>query len=202
MAIARVPLFIFLGLTALLAACAGPGTRVVLLPQPDGRPSAVVVRAHGGEKTLTQPYQRATALVGASGAPTVDKADPAEVKARNKSLFELAPPRAERYTLYFEGTGTVLTTASQKTFTDLLADAQARSGADLVVTGHTDTLGASPQNDDLSLRRAEQVKQLLIEQKFPPERIEAVGRGERELAVTTPDNTEEPRNRRVTVDVR
>jgi outer membrane protein OmpA-like peptidoglycan-associated protein len=33
-------------------------------------------------------------------------------------------------------------------------------------------------------------------------RIEAAGRGERELAVPTADEVDEPRNRRVTVEVR
>ena len=50
-------------LTAVLVGCAAPPTtRVVLLPQADGTPSAVVVRANNDdERTLSQPYQRATA---------------------------------------------------------------------------------------------------------------------------------------------
>ena len=55
-------------LVALLAACSSPATRVVLLPQADGSASAVVVRAKDGEEVLSQPYQRATARKGASGA--------------------------------------------------------------------------------------------------------------------------------------
>ena len=54
----------------LLAACSSPGTRVVLLPQADGQPSAVVVRTEDGEETLSQPYERATAKRDAHGAPT------------------------------------------------------------------------------------------------------------------------------------
>ena len=37
---------------------------------------------------------------------------------------------------------------------------------------------------------------------FPAARILAIGRGKRELAVPTPDETVEPRNRRVTIEVR
>ena len=70
------------------------------------------------------------------------------------------------------------------------------------MTGHTDTVGAGPQNDDLSRRRAQQVRQMLIDRQFPAARIEAVGRGERELAVPTADDVEEPRNRRVAIEVR
>ena len=186
----------------LLAACSTPGTRVVLLPQADGKPSAVVVRAKEGEETLSTPYQRATAAVGARGAPVVDQVDPAKLQADNKPLFDMRPPLPQRYTVYFELGGTTLTAASQQVMTEAMAAAVARSGSDIVVTGHTDTKGNGEQNDLLSRRRAQEVAQLFIERQFPANRIEAVGRGERELAVPTADEVDEPRNRRVTIEVR
>ena len=188
--------------TVLLAACSTPGTRVVLLPQADGKPSAVVVRAKDGEEVLSTPYQRATAAVGARGAPVVDQADPAKVQADNKPLFDMRPPLPQRYTVYFELGGTTLTAASQQIMTEAMAEALARSGSDIVVTGHTDTKGNGEQNDLLSRRRAQEVAQLFVERQFPANRIEAVGRGERELAVPTTDEVDEPRNRRVTIEVR
>lgn len=189
-------------LTALLAACSTPGTRVILLPQADGKPSAVVVRAKDGEEILTTPYQRATATVGASGAPRIDRADPAKVLAENKVLFELAPPGFLRYTVYFDAGGTVLTPASEQVMAEALAAAVTRGGGDIVVTGHTDTTGAGPANDALSQRRAQQVRQMFVERAFPTNRIEAVGRGERELAIPTADEVDEAQNRRVTIEVR
>jgi len=188
--------------TALLAACSTPGTRVVLLPQADDKPSAVIVRAKDGEEVLSKPYQRATAAVGASGAPVVDQADPAKVQADHKILFDMRPPAPQRYTVYFEVGGTTLTPASQQVMNEALMAAQSRSGSDIVVTGHTDTKGALEQNDMLSQRRAQEVVQLFVERQFPAKRIEAVGRGERELAVPTADEVDEPRNRRVTIEVR
>jgi len=188
--------------TALLAACSAPGTRVVLLPQADDKPSAVIVRAKDGEEVLSKPYQRATAAVGASGAPVVDQADPAKVQADHKILFDMRPPAPQRYTVYFEVGGTTLTPASQQVMNEALMAAQTRSGSDIVVTGHTDTKGALEQNDMLSQRRAQEVAQLFVERQFPAGRIEAVGRGEREPAVPTADEVDEPRNRRVTIEVR
>ena len=189
-------------ITLLLAACSTPGTRVVLLPQADGRPSAVVVRAKDGEEILSQPYQRATAAVGAKGAPVVDQADSAKVQAENKPLFDMRPPPPQRYTVFFEVGGTTLTPASQQIMTEALAAALARSGGDIVVTGHTDTKGTGESNDQLSRRRAQEVVQLFVERQFPANRVEAVGRGERDLAVPTADEVDEPRNRRVTIEVR
>lgn len=190
-------------MAALLAAgCSTPGTRVVLLPQEDGSASAVVVRSKGGEQLVSQPYQRATVLQGSDDAPQLDQADPAEVRAQNTQLFELAPPKPERFDLYFDAGGTVLTPDSQRALDGVVSAALARSGADITVTGHTDTRGALLQNDELALRRAEEIRQLLVRRGFPAARIEAVGRGERELAVPTADEVDEPRNRRVVLVVR
>jgi OmpA-OmpF porin, OOP family len=189
-------------LTALVAACSTPGTRVVLLPQADGRPSAVVVSTEDGEETLSKPYQRATAVVGARGAPVVDDADPSHVKAENKELFDLMPPAVQRYTVYFEAGESVLTAQSQVALNEALTAALTRSGGEIVVTGHTDTVGSVARNDELSRTRAAQIRKIFLDRGFPPNRIEVVGRGERELAIQTPDEVDEPRNRRVTIEVR
>ncbi|MDM0077324.1 OmpA family protein [Variovorax sp. J2P1-59] len=187
---------------ALLAACSTPGTRVVLLPQPDGKPSAVMVSTEEGVETLSHPFERATAAVGTRGAPIVDKADPERVKSDHPALFDLMPPPAQRFTLYFQVGGTVLTPESLAVMSEALAAALARSGGEIVVTGHTDTIGAAARNDELSRDRALLVRQLFVERNFPQTRVDAVGRGERELAVPTADEVNEPRNRRVTIEVR
>jgi len=186
----------------LITACSSSGTRVVLLPQADGRPSAVVVRANGGEEVLAKPYQRATASRGSTGAPVVDQADPARIEAENRSLFEMMPPPPQRYTLYFNAGETALAPESQVTMSEALAAAAARNGGEIVVTGHTDTTGTLERNDDLSRRRAQEVRQMFADRGFPANRIQAIGRGERNLLIPTPDEVEEPRNRRVTIEVR
>jgi outer membrane protein OmpA-like peptidoglycan-associated protein len=188
--------------TLLIAACSSTATRVVLLPQADGSPSAVVVRANDGEEVLAKPYQRATAARGAAGAPVVDQADPERIQAENRSLFELMPPAAQRYTLYFDSGGILITDQSLATLREALAAAAARTGGEILLTGYTDTKGTPEQNDELSRRRAREVRQMFIDRGFPGDRMQAVGRGERNLAVQTADEVEEQRNRRVLVEVR
>nr|WP_301334484.1 OmpA family protein [Variovorax dokdonensis] len=186
----------------MLAGCASRGTRVVLLPQEDGTPSAVVVRTKGGEQLVSQPYQRATALVGSDKAPTLDKADENAVRESNKQLFDLAPPKPQRFVLYFDAGGTVLTSQSKLELDSVIQAAMAHPGADITVTGHTDTRGSMTRNDQLGLQRATEIKGLLVQRGFPDNRIESVGRGQRELLVPTADQVDEPRNRRVVVLVR
>lgn len=184
-----------------LAGCAAkPTTQVVLLPQADGARSAVKVQTETTSNILSEPYQRMQVRQG--DKPLVDSTTADEVHKKFAPLFAAAPPLSTRSVLFFQTGGTALTAESQASLSQTLNEALHRSGAELVVTGHTDTKGSITSNDALSLRRAQQVREMYIERGFPAARIEAVGRGERELAVPTPDDTDEPRNRRVVILVR
>jgi outer membrane protein OmpA-like peptidoglycan-associated protein len=76
----------------------------------------------------------------------------------------------------------------------------ALSGYKFKIEGHTDTVGSKNYNLELSDRRANAVSAYL-EQKYgvSQTRLETVGVGEAHLLVPTPEQTPEPRNRRVTV---
>lgn len=68
------------------------------------------------------------------------------------------------------------------------------------IEGHTDTVGAREYNKELSERRAETVVDYLANNfHVDRARVQAIGMGEEGLLVTTPDQTPEPRNRRVQV---
>lgn len=68
------------------------------------------------------------------------------------------------------------------------------------VEGHTDTVGAPETNRKLSQKRAEAVASYL-EKKYGVDaaKLEAVGVGQDDLLVATPDQTPEARNRRVKI---
>lgn len=183
----------------LLSACA-PMTRVVLLPQADGSTSSVIVKSAKGEQVLSTPYQRASAQE--DKPVTADATTAAEVQKAYPQLFAAKPPVPTKYILNFMPGGTTLTPESQATLPKILEDVGKRQGADLVVTGHTDTTGALLANDELSLKRANVVAQLLVGAGAPATRTEAVGRGKRELLVKTADEVDEPQNRRVEIVVR
>ena len=71
-----------------------------------------------------------------------------------------------------------------------------------MVIGHTDRVGSVDENDRLSKMRAEGLRDLLIESGVPASKMEAVGRGERDPLVATDDEVDEPKNRRVEINVR
>ncbi len=84
----------------------------------------------------------------------------------------------------------------------VFAEIAKRPVPDVLVVGHTDTVGTNQVNDPLSQQRAEVIRAGLIRSGIAPENITAVGRGKRELLVPTADGVAEPRNRRVEIVVR
>ncbi len=68
------------------------------------------------------------------------------------------------------------------------------------IEGHTDTVGPRDMNQALSEQRAASVRQFLVQRYgVQPERLDAIGIGEDQPLVRTPDETPERRNRRVQV---
>ena len=70
-----------------------------------------------------------------------------------------------------------------------------------IVFGHTDTKGSDEYNLRLSIKRAEAIKQILISLGIDENKISVLGKGEKDLAIKTPDNTKHPANRRAEVKI-
>ena len=186
-------------LVCLLAGCSFTSERIVLLPEQDGRPTAVVVKQGAHDVVLDQPYA-ATELTAAD--PWTYRASAAEVTATFGDALAAQPARAASFTLYFVEGADELTEESKRVLETVLEDLKGRKVADVLVVGHTDTVGTHPFNDALALQRAEAIRRALIERGVAPGDVTAVGRGKRELLVQTPDGVAEPRNRRVEIVVR
>ncbi len=160
-------------LAALLSACT-PLSRVTLLPEADGRATAVqVVGAAGGTQLLDQPY--AVAAVQRTGTVDRGQTTAEALQAQYGALLALPSPQVQRFVLQFEPGTATLTADSQAQLPGVLAQARALPGGELVVVGHTDRTGSPQANDVLSLQRAqavrEQYPQLLALQPPPAERF-------------------------------
>ncbi len=186
-------------MAGLLAAAACTTERVVLLPSADGARSAVVVRDKQREVLLDQPY---AAIKRQAGANAGYQSSPEEVQARFAGALAAQPARPASYVLYFEAGGNVLTAESQAALATIRKEIAERAASEVMVIGHTDRVGSVEGNDKLSLKRAEGLRDLLIEAGVPADKLEAVGRGERDPLVPTADEVDEPKNRRVEINVR
>jgi outer membrane protein OmpA-like peptidoglycan-associated protein len=198
---ARRRALLALPLTAALAACAAKSNLVVVVPEADGHVGAVVVRDADGETVLDQAYAAQGGRAGAGSMSQVE-VDADEVQEIFGTALSARPIPPKTFTLYFISDSDRLTDDSRAAFEEVFAEVARRSAAEVVVTGHTDTIAAPDYNDRLSLRRARSVRKLFLARGLPPDSVIAAGRGERELLVQTPDKVREARNRRVEITVR
>jgi len=184
----------------LLGGCAT--SSLVLLPDDEGHQGAVAVLEADGKPTdsvISQGNSR-TKLGEANAAskPLGDKG----LKPEEAALLTTLPPPAKSFTLYFDEGTTTPTAESQSILTALRAEIASRSGPQVEVTGHTDTVGSGDDNDRLSQQRAEEVLNWLAGQGIDRSLMLASGRGERDLKEPSIDNFSSATNRRVEVIVR
>lgn len=188
-----LPILAGLGLSACVS------ERVVLLPEPDGKPSALVVSSGGQQQLLDQPYEAAKRQGGSLAATTM-AAD--EVQQRFGAVLAQLPPRPVKFVLYFLEGSSELTPESREQFQAVRQELASRPVAEMLIVGHTDTVGDLRGNDALSLERAGAMREALKAEGIDPGSVEVAGRGERELLVKTGDEVSEPRNRRVVISIR
>jgi outer membrane protein OmpA-like peptidoglycan-associated protein len=177
---------------------------VVLVPAADGHIGTVVIERDGKQTVLNTAY--ATSRVGAlqpddavAAASTTTEQD---VRREFGAALDAIPARPVSFLLYFITGTDELTEESKVEMQRVLDELRRRPAPDIVVIGHTDTVGNQPENDALSLQRAQTMREAMLGLGIPPARIRAAGRGEREPLVPTADGIDEPRNRRVEISVR
>ena len=173
--------------------------RVVLLPAPDGRPTAITVRDSRGEVVLDEPF---AGVERRGNEFTALKSSETEVKAKFGAALAAQPARPRSFILYFEGGSETLTAVSAAELTTIKREIAERPASEVMVIGHTDTVGSTDANDKLSQTRAAAVREILVAAGVPAQKIETAGRGERELLVKSDDEVAEPKNRRVEISVR
>jgi outer membrane protein OmpA-like peptidoglycan-associated protein len=170
-----------------------------VVPARDGHVGAIVVRTPQSETVVNSAYG-AVRLSGATQTPSI--LDASQVREMFGDTIDALPGSPTSFVLYFIEGRDELTDESKAQLDDVFAELKRRPLPDIVVIGHTDTVGALEFNDKLSRARAERMRELLIARGLPGDRIEVAGRGKRELLVPTDDNVSEARNRRVEINVR
>lgn len=174
--------------------------RVVLLPNADGSPSAVILKSAAGEQIIDHPYQAAS--VSPDGAITLRTESAESVKARYGEALAAQPKRPVSYILYFDSGKDEIEAGSKPVLDKMKADLKTRNAPEITVIGHTDRVGKPVDNDPLSLSRAKVMREILIANGVSAKLIQTAGRGDRELAVKTAHGIAEEKNRRVEINVR
>jgi len=109
------------------------------------------------------------------------------------------PPAPQSFMVFFDWDSAKLNPQATNVLGQAAAAYKTKGSARITATGHTDTTGSEAYNMALSLRRANAVKDVLVQQGVPATAIAVVGRGMQGLLVATGPNVREPQNRRVEI---
>ena len=102
----------------------------------------------------------------------------------------------------FNSGGATLQAQSQRRLEPLLQYLQGNPRREIVIEGHTDSLGNPEVNKRLSLQRADTVMEYLVSRGIEPVRIETRGFGEEVPVASNTTNAGRAANRRVEVVIK
>ena len=175
---------------------------IALLPDPEsGVTGKIRVSNEFGALPIATP--RGTTVVKADGPPgAVTEMSEAEVRRIFGAALDALPPAPRHFTLYFEFDADTLTEESSRQIPEVLDAVKRLAVPEVVVIGHTDTMGSAKSNVALGMKRAVAVRNVLVAAGIAPDMIQASSHGKGDLLIKTRDKTPEPRNRRVEISVR
>lgn len=179
-----------------------PPATIVLLPDPETHVTGRIrVSNEFGGVDLSTP--RASLHMTSNAAPgPVTTLSEDEVNRLFGEALAALPPAPKQFVLQFKFESDTLTDESNALIPAILAAVRALPVPEVVIIGHTDTMGDKKSNVALGLRRAMRVRSILVEAGLPEATVDVTSHGEADLLVKTRDNTPEPRNRRVGITVR
>jgi outer membrane protein OmpA-like peptidoglycan-associated protein len=189
-------------ITVFLSGCASRQSVIILLPEGDKVSGQVTVENAQGSQVLNQSWQSVEI-----GGPLERPESPVvlnenAVQGVFGGFMSAMPLQPAHYRLNFKLDSVELLPASQLLLPSIVKAIKERYPAQLIIVGHTDTVESDTYNYQLGLQRARTVSERLAALDAAPARIEISSRGKTDLLVKTPDQTLEPRNRRVDVTIR
>jgi outer membrane protein OmpA-like peptidoglycan-associated protein len=174
----------------------------VLLPNPDGKPSSIVVTNQAGTQEIKEPGH-AVRIERADVAPTAPFAFDADSVKKLFGVTEDNMPAPELiFVLHFDENKDVLTPESEERLPEIFRAIRERHSTMVTVTGHTDTTGTAKFNDELAMKRAQNVAGIFRTQGLDSSSLFVTSHGAADLLVKTGPGVSEPLNRRVEVIVR
>jgi outer membrane protein OmpA-like peptidoglycan-associated protein len=175
---------------------------IALLPDPETKVTGRirVFNEFGSTDVSTPRGSLVLRSRAAPGAMTPLAAD--DVTRIFGSALEALPPAPRHFTLRFKFESDTLTDESSALIPEILDAVRALKVPEVVIIGHTDTMGDPKSNLALGMRRAWRVRGILTDAGLPAATLDVTSHGEADLLIKTGDNTPEPRNRRVEITVR
>lgn len=192
----------FIGITVIMSLFIGCSKTTVVLLDNGKTHNAVLVSTDKGSSKLDK-VGNFVDLKDKNKAPTKIKTmSKKEIKNRFSKVLAVSPTKAKSFILYFRKGSTLLTEASTTLLEDALQTIGKSSPCMVDIIGHTDTVGSNEKNIQISLKRANYIKDIIEKRGVKVLSLTAKGYGEEDLQVKTADNTAEAKNRNVEIFIK
>jgi outer membrane protein OmpA-like peptidoglycan-associated protein len=188
-------------LVLFLAGC-GARSMVVLIPDPDGKVGQLVVTNEGGRQVLNKTNQSVQVKNRRTAPGKVTTLSAEKIRSTFSDALAAQPLPPATFILYFLPDSNELTDESKVVLPQIFQTIQKRGSTDIVISGHTDTVGAKEYNYKLALDRAQVTSKILVANGAVPANITVTSHGEGNPLIKTADEVAESRNRRVEVVIK
>ncbi len=108
-------------------------------------------------------------------------------------------PEEAMYLVFFNWDSSELSSGAKNVLDAVAQEVLKNPPSQIIVNGHADTSGAQDYNKKLAFKRANVVRDALVERGVSADLMAVDSRGEDELLVATSDDVREPANRRVNI---
>lgn len=174
---------------------------VLLLADDDGKVGKISVKIDNVEKVIDR--EKFFVSVKDGQLSEVLRMSDEEYNKRYGKILSIEPKKPKSFILYFEYGSDNLTTESLSVINEIIKEIESRKDPEVVIIGHTDSVGTKEENYTLGLRRAETTKNTILSFGIKESYIsEVISHGEDDPLIPVPDETPEPKNRRVEIVVR
>jgi hypothetical protein len=161
----------------------------------------VIEPAVGGDYVITPSHLRGDkqlVFVGGSGG---DSSRLAAVSAAPPTKLSSCDDMERIGAVPFGHNDAMLQTNAKRDLQRVAITLEECSRDSLIINGHSDATGEGPYNEDLSLRRANVVRDYLVQNGADPSRVEAVGLGASKPVSSNETQLGRAANRRVEIEV-
>ena len=190
-----------LSLVLVLVGC-GARSMVVLIPDPDGNVGQIVVANEGGQQVLNEKNQSVQMTDRKTAPNKVTTLSAEEIRSTFSDALAAQPLPPATFILYFLQDSNDLTDESKAVLPQIFQTIQKRGSTDIVISGHTDTVGVKEYNYKLAIERAQATSEILVANGAISANITVTSHGEGNPLIKTADEIPEPRNRRVEVVIK
>lgn len=180
----------------------GCSKTTVVLADSGKKHNAIVVKTDKGSVTLDKVGSYVDLKAKDKAPSSVKRMSKEQMKRRFNDVINSAPAKPISYLLYFKPNSLELTQSSKELLSRVLETIKERTPCMVDIIGHTDTVGSSKSNLEVSLKRAKYIASMIKKMKIKVVSLSVKGYGERDLLVKTADNISNAQNRNVEIFIK